>query len=67
MSELYFEQGPIRPPNFRLGRRAGVYRSLDDLSNSELRHQVEKALRHIELEKPGGVGKVLSDWMESFI
>ncbi len=112
MSELHFEQGPIRPPseayslllrvtrncpwnrcefchiykgkmlalidrslalsaeektNFRLGGSAGVDRSLDDLSNPELRHQVEKALRRIELERPGEIEKVLSDLMESFI
>jgi radical SAM superfamily enzyme YgiQ (UPF0313 family) len=53
--------------NFRLGRRAGVYRLMDDLSNPELRHQVEKALRRIELERPGEIEKVLSDLMESFI
>lgn len=53
--------------NFRLGRRTGIYRSLDDLSNRELNHQVEGVLRRIELEKPGGVEKVLSDLTESFI
>jgi radical SAM superfamily enzyme YgiQ (UPF0313 family) len=53
--------------NFRLGRRAGVYRLMDDLSNPELRHQVEKALRRMELERPGEIEKVLSDLMESFI
>ena len=53
--------------NFRLGRRAGVYRSMDDLSNPELSHQVEKALRRIGLERPGEIEKVLSDLMESFI
>lgn len=53
--------------NFRLGRRTGIYRSLDDLSNPELNHQVEGVLRRIELEKPGGVEKVLSDLTESFI
>ena len=53
--------------NFRLGRRAGVYRSLDDLSNPELSHQVKETLRRIELEKPGGVETILSDLMESFI
>ena len=53
--------------NFRFGRRAGVYRSLDDLSNPELSHQVKETLRRIELEKPGGVETVLSDLMESFI
>lgn len=40
--------------NFRLGRRAGIYRSLDDL-------------RKIELERPGGMEKIISEWMESFI
>ena len=52
---------------FRLGRRAGIYRSMDDLSNPELSHQVEKALRRIGLERPGEIEKVLSDLMESFI
>ena len=53
--------------NFRLGRRAGFYRSMDDLSNPELRLQVEKAIRRIKLERPGEIEKVLSDLMESFI
>jgi hypothetical protein len=53
--------------NFRLGRRAGVYRLIDDLSNPELRHQVEKIFRQIEIETPDGIEEVLSDLMESFI
>jgi len=53
--------------NFRLGRRAGVYRSVDDLSNPALKGQVEDAIRRIDLEQPGGLEKVLSDLMESFI
>ena len=53
--------------NFRLGRRTGFYRSMDDLSNPELRLQVEKAIRRIKLERPGEIEKVLSDLMESFI
>ena len=53
--------------NFRLGRRAGIYRSMEDLSNPDLRDRVEKALRRIELERPGGIEKVLAELMESFI
>ena len=53
--------------NFRWGRRAGIYRSMEDLSNPDLRDQVEKALRRIELERPGGIEKVLAELMESFI
>jgi radical SAM superfamily enzyme YgiQ (UPF0313 family) len=53
--------------NFRLGRRAGVYKSVEDLSKPELRNQVERALQQIESGRPGGIEKVLSDLMESFI
>ncbi len=53
--------------NFRLGRRAGVYQSLDDLSAPELRNQVERALNQIESKGLGDFEKVLSDLMESFI
>jgi radical SAM superfamily enzyme YgiQ (UPF0313 family) len=38
--------------NFRLGRRAGVYQSVEDLSEPELRNQVDRALQQIESERP---------------
>ncbi len=53
--------------NFRLGRRAGIYQSVEDLFKPELRDKVEKALQQIESERPGDIEKVLSDMMESFI
>lgn len=53
--------------NFRLGRRAGIYQSVEDLAKPGLRNQVEKALQQIESEKPGGIEKVLSEITESFI
>jgi len=53
--------------NFRLGRRAGVYRSVDDPSRPRLRGEVEQILRWIGLEKPDGIEKAISDLMESFI
>lgn len=65
--DRYLSLSPEEKMNFRLGRRAGVYRSLEDLSDPELRSQVEKALKKIELEKLGGIEKVLSELMESFI
>jgi radical SAM superfamily enzyme YgiQ (UPF0313 family) len=65
--DRYLVLSPEEKTNFRLGRRAGIYRSLDDLSNPELEDQVEHALRRIELERPGGFEKILSDLMESFI
>lgn len=65
--DRYLSLSPEEKMNFRLGRRAGVYRSLEDLSDPELRSQVEKALKKIDLEKLGGIEKVLSELMESFI
>jgi len=53
--------------NFRLGRRAGVYQSVEDLSRPELRNRVEKALREIESERSGSLEEVLSELTESFI
>ena len=53
--------------NFRLGRRGGLYRSLDDLLSEERHKQVQTALERIETERPGAVEQVISDLMESFI
>jgi radical SAM superfamily enzyme YgiQ (UPF0313 family) len=53
--------------NFRLGRRAGYYRVLDDMEKPELRTQVDLILRRIEMEHPGGLDPVISEIMESFI
>jgi radical SAM superfamily enzyme YgiQ (UPF0313 family) len=65
--DRYLELPAEEKANFRLGRRAGVYRSVDDLSNPVLRGQVEKALRRIESERPGGLENVISDLMETFL
>jgi radical SAM superfamily enzyme YgiQ (UPF0313 family) len=65
--DRYLALSPKEKAIFRLGRRAGIYRSMDDLSNSELKFQLEETLKRIEREKPGGIDQVLSDLMESFI
>jgi radical SAM superfamily enzyme YgiQ (UPF0313 family) len=53
--------------NFRLGRRSGFYRCLDDLENPELRTRVDKIMKRIETERPGGFEQVISEMMEAFI
>jgi radical SAM superfamily enzyme YgiQ (UPF0313 family) len=53
--------------NFRLGRRAGYYQSLDDLNNPNLRPQVDVIQHRIESESPGNFEQIISDIMESFI
>jgi len=76
MSELHFEQGPIRPPDEAYSLLLRVMRNCP-WNRCEFCHTykgkkfslrtVEKALRRIELERPGRIEKVLSDLMESFI
>jgi radical SAM superfamily enzyme YgiQ (UPF0313 family) len=65
--DRYLLLPPRERANYRLGRRTGIYRSVDDLSNPELRGQVERVLKRIELDHPEGVEKVISELMESFI
>ena len=65
--DRYLSLPKAEKDNFRLGRRAGIYQSVEDLAKPGLRNQVEKALQQIESERPGDIEKVLSDMMESFI
>jgi len=53
--------------NFRLGRRAGFYRSLDDMENTELRSRVDTIMRRIEKQHPGELDRVISELMEAFL
>jgi radical SAM superfamily enzyme YgiQ (UPF0313 family) len=53
--------------NFRLGRRAGYYRALDDMGNPDLYARVNLIVQRIELENPGGFDSVISELMESFL
>ena len=52
---------------FRLGRRAGLYRSLNDLSDPEIRIQVDHILARIDAEGRESLEQVISGLMESFI
>jgi radical SAM superfamily enzyme YgiQ (UPF0313 family) len=53
--------------NFRLGRRVGVYQSVEDLSKPELRNQVERVIQQIEAKRPGDLEEILSELTEAFI
>ena len=53
--------------NFKLGRRAGYYRALDDMGNPDLYARVNLIVQRIELENPGGFDSVISELMESFL
>jgi radical SAM superfamily enzyme YgiQ (UPF0313 family) len=53
--------------NFRLGRRAGYYRTLDDMLNPELRTRINSIMQRVEKENPGGLDPVISELMDGFI
>lgn len=53
--------------NFRLGRRAGFYRSQEDMDNPELRNRVDQIMQRIKTESPDNLDQVISGIMESFI
>lgn len=53
--------------NFRLGRRAGFYRTQDDMDNSELRSRVDQIMQRIREQNPENLDGVISEIMESFI
>jgi radical SAM superfamily enzyme YgiQ (UPF0313 family) len=65
--DRYLGLTQLERENFRLGRRAGYYQSLNDMNNPNLRPQVDAIRRRIEIESPGSFEQVIADLMESFI
>jgi radical SAM superfamily enzyme YgiQ (UPF0313 family) len=65
--DRYLSLDAVERQNFRLGRRAGFYRSLDDMQNPGLRSRVDQIMRRIETENPGQFEQIISDIMETFI
>jgi biotin synthase-like enzyme len=65
--DRYLELPQHERENFRLGRRAGYYRTLDDMANPELRTRIDQIRSRIEQEHPGQLDQVISDLMEGFI
>ncbi|HEY3275674.1 MAG TPA: radical SAM protein [Syntrophorhabdaceae bacterium] len=52
---------------YRFGRRAGMYRSLDDLKDELSYYRIKKAIREMEEKEPGSVEKTLSLLLENYI
>lgn len=52
---------------FRLGRRKGLYRSLDDLSDGRLYHSLKETVEQYEQREPGQLDKALSLMMHQYI
>ena len=52
---------------FRLGRRRGLYRSLDDLSDSNTYLQLKQAVERYQREEPGKLDRDLDRIRQNFI
>ncbi|HPP07162.1 MAG TPA: hypothetical protein PLW88_07295, partial [Syntrophorhabdaceae bacterium] len=52
---------------FRFGRRAGIYRYLDDLNDELTYYRIKKELREMESKEPGSVERTLSLLLENYI
>jgi histone acetyltransferase (RNA polymerase elongator complex component) len=53
--------------NYRLGRRAGLYRKLDDLNSLTLFQRVQDYLERIQASSPHKVEEAISELMERYI
>ncbi len=58
---------PEEKLNFRLGKRAGIYNSMQDMSDPSLHRQVEELMQRLEAEAPGGVEGAISKIKETFL
>jgi radical SAM superfamily enzyme YgiQ (UPF0313 family) len=53
--------------NFRLGKRAGIYQSMEDMTDPLLHRQVTKLITNIEQQTPGGVEEAIAQIKETFL
>jgi radical SAM superfamily enzyme YgiQ (UPF0313 family) len=65
--DRYFALADEQRLVYRMGRRAGFYRSLDDLNDELAYARLRKAIREMEEKEPGSVEKQLSLLLENYI
>jgi biotin synthase-like enzyme len=65
--DRYFELNPEQRLVFRVGRRAGTFRSTDDLADEVTYRRITKAIREMEEREPGSVERHLSLLLEDYI
>jgi uncharacterized membrane protein len=63
----YFSLNDEQRLIYRFGRRAGMYRSTNDLHDELTYLRIKKAIREIEEKEPGSVEKTLSLLLENYI
>jgi radical SAM superfamily enzyme YgiQ (UPF0313 family) len=65
--DRYFNLPEEERKLYRLGRRLGVFRSLNDLLNRELREEVERVFKEIHSHPSRDFDQFVSSLMESFL
>jgi radical SAM superfamily enzyme YgiQ (UPF0313 family) len=65
--DRYFELPDEQRLVYRLGRRAGVYRSIDDLKDELTYFRYKKLLQEMEEKEPGSVERQLSLLLDHYI
>jgi radical SAM superfamily enzyme YgiQ (UPF0313 family) len=53
--------------NFRLGKRAGIYQTMEDMSEPVLHRQVEELIAKLEAQAPGGVEGSIARIKETYL
>lgn len=67
MIDAFLALPPEEKLNFRLGKRAGIYNTMEDISDAPLHRQVEDLAKRLEAEAPGGVEGAISKIKETFL
>lgn len=65
--DRYFELSPEERLVYRMGRRAGVYRSTDDLKDEAAFRRLKKTIDEMEKREPGSVERQLSFLLDQYI
>ena len=65
--DRYFILSPEQRLVYRVGRRTGAYRSIDDLKDENTYGRIVEAIREMEEEEPGSVERQLSLLLERYI
>ncbi|HTZ39754.1 MAG TPA: radical SAM protein [Syntrophales bacterium] len=65
--DRYFDLSDEDRLIFRLGRRRGIYRSLDDLTDRNTYRQLRQAVEHYQKEEPGKLDRDLDRIRQNFI
>ncbi len=65
--DRYFSLSEEQRLIFRFGRRSGIYRKLDELSDELTSFRIKKSIREMEEKEPGSVEKAISLLLENYI